>query len=179
MRFETVDDIFAANLEARSAFLRTMADVSDDEAAAIVPGEKWSIGNIAEHLAMVDHGISRICRRLVSEARKVGNPGTGELAISPRFWELAESVAKVKVEAPEQVRPTGKISIREAIEMLQNNHSAFEELREDLKDLDLSGPKFPHPYFGEITAIEWMIVSGAHEARHTRQIERILTRIRQ
>ena len=179
MRFDTVEDIYTAKREIRAVLLQTIADVSEDEAATVLPGEKWSIGNIAEHLAMVDKGISRICMRLVAEAKREGKLSAGPPAVSPRFWELSKTVGEVKVEAPEQVQPTGKMSVREAIEMLQDNRPAFESFKDDLNALDVSGPKFPHPYFGDLTAIEWLILCGGHEARHTRQIERLLSQIRQ
>ena len=179
MRFETVDDIFSGHERTRIALLQTLADVSADEAAVIVSDEKWSINHITEHLAMVDVGIARICRRLVSDAKRAGKFSSGPLAVSPRFWQLTESINEAKVEAPEQVQPTGKMGVAEAIEMLQNNRPAFEAIRDDLQVLDLSEPKFPHPYFGDITATEWLIVCVGHEARHTRQIHRILKRIRQ
>ena len=38
--------------------------------------------------------------------------------------------------------------------------------------------KFPHPFFGELSATEWLVLLGGHEARHTAQIERILSGIR-
>lgn len=179
MRFETVDEIFSANEKIREVLLQTIADISEEEAATRLIDEKWSIADIAEHLAMVDHGIIRICKRLSSEAKQAGQMSSGTLAVSPGFWELAGSIATAKVEAPQQVQPTGKLSVTEAVQMLRDNGSALEAIKEDLKVFDLSGPKFPHPYFGDINAIEWLIIRGGHDARHTRQIERILDKIRQ
>ncbi|NNE65356.1 MAG: hypothetical protein HKN33_02220 [Pyrinomonadaceae bacterium] len=34
---------------------------------------------------------------------------------------------------------------------------------------------FPHPAFGKLTAIDWLVLIGGHENRHTSQIERILS----
>jgi len=31
--------------------------------------------------------------------------------------------------------------------------------------------KFPHPYFGDLSAIEWLVLIGGHEVRHLRQIK--------
>jgi hypothetical protein len=36
---------------------------------------------------------------------------------------------------------------------------------------------FPHPYFGEMTAVEWLILAGGHEKRHTDQIRRLLDKM--
>ena len=59
------------------------------------------------------------------------------------------------------------------------NRPVFDALRATLEKYDVSEPKFPHPYFGDITATEWMVVAVGHEQRHTKQIERLLAKIRQ
>ena len=59
------------------------------------------------------------------------------------------------------------------------NATSFDMMRSDLENFDLSEPRFPHPFFGDMTAAEWLIVAGGHEHRHTKQIERLLAKIRQ
>jgi len=88
-------------------------------------------------------------------------------------------MATRKAEAPERVRPTGSVSVAESKERLAANDVAFDSFREGFEQLDLTEPKFPHPYFGELTAVEWFALAGLHERRHTDQIERILAKIRQ
>jgi hypothetical protein len=51
-------------------------------------------------------------------------------------------------------------------------------LRPDMERLDLSEHTFPHPFFGDLTAAEWLVVAGGHEMRHTLQIQRVLEQIR-
>jgi hypothetical protein len=179
MRYETIADIYSANLKVRSALAETLSSVSPDEATLLPDGEKWTIQQIVEHLSMVDSGISRICSKLLDEAKSIGKPSDGTVKLSPDFLEKAAVVVDLKIEAPERVQPTGNVRVADALDKMNANRPAIDALRSDLEKYDLSGPKFPHPYFGDITAAEWLIVAVGHEHRHTKQIERLLAKIRQ
>jgi len=179
MRYERIADIYSANQKISDELATTLDGISPDEAAALPDGEKWTIQQIVEHLSMVDYGILRICSKLLEEAKTVGRPSDGTIKVSANFSEKAAVVDNVKVEAPERVQPTGTVSIAEALDKMNANRPAFDTMRSDLEKYDLSEPKYPHPYFGDITAAEWLIVAGAHERRHTKQIERLLEKIRQ
>ena len=179
MRYESIADIYSANQKIREYFTATVSRISMDEASVLPEGEKWTIQQIAEHVAMVDIGAARICSKLLNEARTAGNLSEGGIAASPEFSEKLASIASAKFEAPERVQPTGTVTISEAVERMKTNVAVFEAMRCDLEKFDLSKPKFPHPFFGDMTATEWLIVAGAHEMRHTKQIERLLEKIRQ
>ncbi len=178
MKFETIADIYSANENARKNLNAVIDGISDEEAAVLPEGEKWTIGQIVEHLSMVDFGISRICAKLLEGAKAAGKPSDGTVNLSSDFREKLAAVGSVKVEAPERVQPTGTVSITEALDRMKANRPAIDAMRYDLEKYDLSEPKFPHPYFGEITAAEWLIVAGGHEQRHAAQIEKILVKIR-
>jgi uncharacterized damage-inducible protein DinB len=178
MQYENVEQILTANSEVRRRFLAVVSEISEDEASKVSSCDKWNVKQVIEHLAMVDVGIGRICNRLISEAKRSGELSDGTVAINPGFWQHAGRLAGEKLEAPDQVIPTGSIPISESITVLKENQSVFESMRPDLEKYDLSGPTFPHPYFGPLSAVEWLVVQGRHETRHTGQIERILLAIR-
>jgi len=178
MRYETIADIYSANKKARENLKAVVSDISDEEATTLPDGEIWMIAQIVEHLSMVDLGISRICAKLLEKAKAGGKLSDGTVNLSPSFLEKLSGIGGVKVEAPERVQPTGTISINEALNTLQSNSPTIDAMRNDLENFDLSEPKFPHPYFGDITAAEWLIVAGGHEIRHTAQIQRLLVKLR-
>jgi hypothetical protein len=178
MKYETIADIYTANKIARENLQALISAISDEEAAELSEGETWTIQKIVEHLSMVDFGISRICSKLLEEAKATAKPSDGTVSLSPTFREKLALVGSVKVEAPERVQPTGNVSIAEALDRMEANRPAIDAMRTDLEKYDLSVSKFPHPYFGDITAAEWLIVAGGHEMRHTAQIERSLAKIR-
>ena len=164
MRYETIADIYSANQKVRAALAATVSNILPAEATV---------------LADVDFGISRICAKLLEEARSIGKPSDGTVKLSADFSEKAAMIDNVKIEAPERVQPTGNVTIADSLEKMNANRPAFDAMRSDLEKYDVSEPKFPHPYFGDITAAEWMVVAVGHEQRHTKQIERLLAKIRQ
>jgi hypothetical protein len=179
MRYETIADIYSANEKIREQFIATINSVAPDEATARSEGEKWSIQQIVEHVSMVDQGAARICARLLDAAKAAGKPSDGTLPVSASFGEMSAAAANQRLEAPERVQPTGDVTIAEAAERMRANRAAFDAMRSDMELFDASEPKFPHPYFGDMTAAEWLIVAGLHERRHAMQIERLLGTIRQ
>ena len=66
----------------------------------------------------------------------------------------------------------------ESIDKIRGNRINFDSLLSDLEAYDIADFKFPHPYFGPINAVEWLVMAGGHELRHLRQIERLLEHIR-
>ncbi len=179
INIETIADIYVANEKVRTRLAEVVAGLDASEATALPEGEKWSIQQIVEHLSMVEFGTSRICARILGEAEAAGKPSDGHVVISGVIEEMSADLKDRKVEAPERVHPTGQLSIDQAFTKMEENRKAFSEMRPVLESFDLSDHKFPHPYFGDITAPEWMIVMGGHEARHIRQIEKLLEKIRQ
>jgi uncharacterized damage-inducible protein DinB len=176
---QTIADVYTANEQIRSRFLSVVESIAANEAELRTEGEKWSIKEILEHLSMVEAGALRICTKLLEGAKAAGKPSDGKLRVSATFRQKAVEIATIKVEAPDRVQPSGEQSVEESLERLRQVRAAFEPLRNDLESYDLSSTTFPHPFLGDLTAAEWLIVLGGHEARHTAQIERILTATRQ
>ena len=179
MRYDTIADIFSANEKIRERLLKVLHDTSDQERTARPEGEKWSLEEIVEHLAIVENGTIRICTKLLAGARADGKTGDGRIKLNPTFDEKSTQIARMKVEAPERVLPTGEQTVNASIEKLKQLRAQIEGFRTDLESYDLNNHRFPHPFMGDLTASEWLIVVGGHEARHTKQIERILSVLRQ
>ena len=178
MRYESIADIYSANSKVRERFLAVAEGISDTESSELPDGEKWSINEIVEHISIVESSVFRICSKLAEAARLAGKPSSGAFSISTEFGQNLASVAEIKIEAPERVHPTGELSIAESLERLRSSMRSIEDLRSEIETFDGGDHKFPHPFFGELTAAEWLVVRGGHEHRHTAQIERLLEKIR-
>ncbi len=176
MQFQTIAEIYEANDRIRTKLKETLAGLTEHQAAALADGEKWSIAQIAEHVSMVGNGMYRICSKLLSKAEQAGQLCDGRVDLNS-FYEKAQGIADVKLEAPDIVHPTGTKSIAESIESLDKTREAFETLRPMFEKYDATEPKFPHPYLGDMTAVEWLAMYGGHEGRHLRQIKRLLERV--
>jgi hypothetical protein len=179
MRYESIADIYSANTEVRENLHATLADITDEEAAALPDGENWSIQHVVEHLSMVETGVSMICSRMIDAAKADGRSSDGTFNLSDKFRENLSQLATARVEAPERVQPTGDVKIRESLEKLAAATAAIKTLRADLESIDVTGHRFPHPYFGPLTATEWLVIAGLHERRHTKQIENLISKLRQ
>ena len=176
MNYQTISDMVAAADKVREKLKATVENLTTEEADALPEGEKWSIANIVEHISMVDGGGGKICARLLSKAGDA--PSDGRARISPEFLEKAMASAGAKLEAPEMVHPKAGKSIAESLAAMEENDKIFAELIPILESKDDSAAKFPHPYFGDLTATEWYAIKIAHVARHTRQIGNLLEKIR-
>ncbi len=179
MRYTSIADIYSANQKIRENLLEAISDMTPVTATAIPDGESWSIQHVVEHLWMVEFGTARICRRLLDAAKADGKASDGAFSLGPQFGERAAQIAVTRVEAPERVQPTGEVPITESLEKMKETAADLDALRADLEQFDLTGHTFPHPFFGELNAGEWLVMAGLHERRHTDQIARLAEKIRQ
>lgn len=179
MTYESIADIYSANEKIRENLNATLAGISVDEAATLPDGEKWSIKHVVEHISMVETGVSMICSRMIEAAKADGKTSDGTFKLSDKFRENLSQLATARVEAPERVQPTGDVAIKDSLAKLAAATDTLKSLRSDLESTDVSGHTFPHPYFGPLTAAEWLVIAGLHERRHTSQIESLLTKIKQ
>ncbi len=176
MQYQSIAEIYEANDRIRAKLKATLAGLNEEQAAVVPEGEKWSIAQIAEHVSMVGGGMFRICSKLLSKAEASGQLADGKIDLSA-FAGKAREIAEVKLEAPEMVQPTGGKSISESLTALDETDKGFIGLRPMFEKYDASTAKFPHPYFGDMTAVEWLAIYGAHEGRHLAQIRRIIEKI--
>jgi hypothetical protein len=178
MKYESIADIFSANKKIREGLEIVLGGVSPEEAGRKPEDGSWSIQQIVEHVALVAGGTARICSKLVDGARADNKASDGRFSLSDEFNHHSEMAAAAKIEAPERVQPTGTVTLAESIQKLAETEGAIEPLKSDMERLDLTGHTFPHPFFGDLTAAEWLVVAGGHEMRHTLQIQRVLEQIR-
>ena len=178
MKYESIADIYSANEKVRQRLHSTISEISEAELTALPEGEAWTIQQLVEHISIVEFNVARICGKLLEAAKAHGKLSDGSLALTDDFESKWGSIAAVKLAAPERVQPTGSVLVAQSFEKMDANRETFAALRSDFESYDLSGPKFPHPYFGDLTATEWFILAGGHEARHIAQIEKLLEKIR-
>lgn len=171
MAFNSIDDIYAYNDAVRQKLSATVSDISPEVAQMRPTPDRWSVAEILEHVAIVENSIGRICQKLIGKAKSENALSDGTFYISPEFISGCERLDTMKVEAPERVLPVGGVSIAESLALLESSRAVLLDLRDDLNKFDIRQFKFPHPYLGEISAIEWLILAGGHESSHLKQIK--------
>jgi hypothetical protein len=173
MQFDNIDQIYVANDAVREE-LRSILDGLDDASASKVPdGEKWSAAHLVEHVSIVEEGIGKICSKLLSRAKAEGLAANG-VKVSIEFLEKGREMFKRKLEAPSMVVPSGNVPLAESFARMSGNRTRLKGLKPEFESLDGTSHTFPHPYFGELTAVEWLVLVGEHEKRHLRQLKKLL-----
>lgn len=178
MKYNSIADIFTAHIPVRERFLAVTGGISEAEANALPENGGWTAGQIIEHVAIVEEAMLRICGKLIGAAREAGRSSDGRFSLTDDFADKATAVSGVKVDAPERVHPTGEVPIAASLDRLAASTAAIEALSGDLGAWDGTDHKFPHPFFGPVTAAEWLVIRTGHEHRHTNQIENLLTAVR-
>ena len=177
MKYETTEDIYNSNNKVRSRLKEVVSSLSEEQMSALPDGEKWTVAQIVEHISMVDESAMKICAKLLKKAQDAGKISDGSVVISDNFLQKGSEVAQLKLNAPDVVQPTAGKTIPESIAKLDENTEQLEQLRALFESVDGTDIKFPHPFFGEISAQEWLALKGGHEMRHIKQIEKVLAKI--
>ncbi len=177
MNYQNISEIYEANHKIREKLKETVSKLTDEQANFLPEeGDKWTVAKIVEHIAIVQEGMTRISAKLLTEAQNRGGKADGAAKISESFSQKALEMKDRKFEAPERVRPTGKFSIAESLAKMEETRQKLKDLRPLFESVECSDFKFPHPFMGDLTAHEWLLLVGGHEFRHIKQIEDILSR---
>lgn len=179
MNYQTIEEVYAANRAIREKLKQTIAGLPDEVTHARPDADRWSVAQLVEHIAIVNQGMGRICAKLLSKAEAAGRTSDGRVTISANFAEKATASVDQKLQAPEMVHPGETPSVAEVLARLDASEKFFDELRAKFETIDGTDPKFPHPYFGDLSAQEWLVLAGGHEARHIGQIRRLATELEQ
>ncbi|MBA2621780.1 MAG: DinB family protein [Acidobacteria bacterium] len=176
MNNQSIDEIYAANDKIRARTLETLSNLTDEQTRLLPEGEKWTIAEFVEHIAIVEDGMAKISAKLLAQAQSAGKAANGKVNFSENFAQKAAAMRDEKFEAPDRVRPSGEKTVAESLEKLQETRRQLENLRPLFEKFECSDFKFPHPFMGDLSATEWLALVGGHEARHLQQIENFLAK---
>ena len=175
MIYRNVGEIYEDMDKTRTELKQRVSSLTDEQLNARDDG--WSVAEIVEHLVTVENGGLRIAQKLLGKAQSENIQWDGVFSQPLSFVEQMGSIKDRKLEAPERIHPSGTQSISESLAKMDENRRALSELRPRLETVNVSGATFPHPFFGDLNAYQWLAMVGLHERRHLAQIERILTRV--
>jgi uncharacterized damage-inducible protein DinB len=132
--------------------------------------DAWSVGEIVEHLSIVEPGMIRLVRSLVEKAapRSAGAP----FSVTLDDGIVTGATGKL-VTRPEAV-PTGNVIPAKSLQILQTIQSELVDLGPKLAGVDVSSVKFTHRALGDLTLGQWCAFFGAHEARHLGQMRSVI-----
>lgn len=132
--------------------------------------EKWSAGEIAEHLIKVEVGSTRFFTGKKKETKR--NPEEKIEQLRVTFLNFDD-----KLTAPGLIMPDSNSKDKqEAIEKLQDNRQRLTSMIE-IEDLTKLLTAFDHPFMGPLTRIEWLYFHIFHSKRHAAQIKTLMNHI--
>lgn len=178
MNYQTIGEIYEANTKIRRKLKATIENLNEEQINSRLNESGWTIGEIVEHIAIVENGMATICSRLLKKAAEENIPNDGKANISAEFLEKAALIAnrrERKAQAPERVLPSGTLSVADSLAKMEETSQILEQIRTGLETVNTQKYKFPHPFFGDLSASEWFALIGGHEFRHIDQIEEILS----
>ena len=176
MAYESLSQIFDEMDEIHARFYERVGALGPEDLSARPDAASWSVGEIVEHVSIVEQSILKLTNLLLMKAEAAGVAANDDGSIGPVSVEtIVERSQREKYNAPETALPGGNVSVADALARMRAVRDALEELRPRLLKTNLSQASYPHPAFGPMNLYEWLILLGIHEDRHLRQIEAIIS----
>ena len=154
---------------AREGLLSAIAPL-DQAACDRRPGaERWSPGEVVDHVALSETGVVKVITHLV---REVGDGGSDADLPDQRdrldFAALHDRQRRAL--SPSSILPRAHRSKDDLLHDLARSRILLLDLARRMHGSDLRGAVLPHPFLGPLDAYQWMLFVAQHEARHTEQI---------
>jgi hypothetical protein len=177
MNYTSVPQIFEVIDETRGKIYRLVEGLSDERATARPAPNVWTALEIIEHLALIEGRLVQMMSMMLTKAEGAG-AGKKDAPVEIEPFSLDEFIERSRNEkytAPEAVRPSGKVSLADALAQLRSSRQQLHDLRPRIETTDLSNFTYPHPAFGPINFYRWLAFIGIHEERHLHQARKLLS----
>ena len=153
----------------REGFLKSLDGLSEAQWRFKAAPDKWSIAEVAEHIAISEGTILGL---ITTQMLQAPPPKPGE-GISDQKLIAGVTDRSQKGQAPEMLRPVNKWATRDALvkDFNADRDKTIEWLKTTTENLRAHAA--PHPAFGPLDVHQWILLVAGHSARHTAQIEEV------
>jgi hypothetical protein len=173
MTKEDRDKIIRLLDESEKETLAATKDVSDAQWTFKPAPNKWSVGEVSEHIFMAEGLLFAQVERAM--AAPVNPEWETKTKGKTEFIEQVMAPRKGRAQAPESIVPTGKMTKTDFIKK-------YREIRaQTLKfagttdqPLKAHTTEHPFPVFGTLNAYQWLIYIPLHNQRHLKQIAEVM-----
>jgi hypothetical protein len=165
---QTVNDreqAVAALQKSLDLYLKTIASVAECDCTAKLNDDCWSIVEVAEHVAVAEHGMFRMIELSTEKT-------------TPPDYVLDEKIVlggtnrETKRQAPEKSHPKGRWkTLAECVDAFRQARVRTLEFARNAEGL--RGKLVQHPALGPMDAHQCLLVMATHAERHALQIEEI------
>lgn len=173
MIYKNIDRVFDWEKEVYEKLKKAGDGLSNEKANYKLSSKSWTLKQIFEHIVLVEEKTLMLITKLLERAG--ANKENTEESIS-----LESIISRVKgknIKAQERYEPTGKLSLKDSLNRLDEIHDGLRNLKPRLKSLRLSSVTFPHWLFGKMNLGQWTAFFVLHEERHLKQIESMLEKL--
>jgi DinB family protein len=152
--------------------LAALEKLSDEQLKFKAAPDKWSILDICEHILLAEGLIFNAVDRAI--ATQPNPEWETKTKGKTEFVEKAVVNRTVKVKAPEEIVPSGKLSRAEIIVKYKEARGKTLKFAEETQ-LPLKSHTLEHPFpvFGTLNAYQWLIYVPLHNMRHNLQIAEV------
>ena len=156
----------------REAFLAEVKGLSAEQLAFKAAPERWSIAQVAEHIAASEDFLREMVEKQVFPApARTEEVNLHEL---DEFVTTAIADRSHKVQAPEPLAPTNRFgNVKESVAHFKESRAKTLALMTDKADLREHATD--SPLGKKLDAYQWLLFISAHCERHTKQIAEVKT----
>ena len=167
-----LQQIWKENGAAREALLAEVRGLSEAQLAFRPAPDRWSIGEILDHLCLAERSITRVVSKILQQAAGrglIGDPGGMEMPPYRLDLELYNQPAA----APESVLPASGRPLDELCSSLQESRGRLLEVSSRVDGRVVGSITIRHFQLGDLHFYQWLALEAAHESKHLDQIRRI------
>jgi uncharacterized damage-inducible protein DinB len=153
---------------AQSELLRAADAVPADQWKTKPADERWSAGELIGHLSAIE-------RAILSRADKLLQNPPKPVPFYKRF-HVPMMIVEARVIRRKSPIPLDAQAVREKEEMLAELRGVRERTLvfiEETRGRDLRKYNMPHPFLGNLNAVDWLQFVASHEIRHMKQMREI------
>jgi len=157
--------------DTKAYLLSAVSGLSDAQIKFKASPERWSILECVEHIVNAE---TLLFQRIMASVKEPINPEKrSEIKFTDEQLINVILDRSAKVKAPEIIKPTGKYTtLQDALNAFNAQRNQTIEYMKTTSD-DLRGRVAQHPVLGMIDDYQWILLAGAHQKRHTLQIEEV------
>jgi DinB superfamily len=152
--------------------LEALEKLSDEQLKFKAAPEKWSILEVAEHIMLAEGLLFAAVERAL--ANQPNPEWETKTKGKTEFMEKAIVSRERRVQAPESIVPSGKLSRPELISKYKEARAKTLKFAEETQ-LPVKSHTLDHPFpvFGTLNAYQWLIYVPLHNMRHNQQIAEV------
>ena len=152
-------------------FLDAVESVSDAQWTFKAGPDRWSIGEVAEHLVLAEAGL------FTTATRSVAAPADDKWTATVGKTDLLKRALPnrtTKVDAPQEIRPRGDLTRAQVMARFKEQRARTLAFAQET-EAPLKAHTAPNPFFGAINAHQLLLYIPLHNVRHDQQIAEVKT----